>query len=538
VIILGVHIAHRINDHDAGAAIIVDGNLVAVCEEERFSRIKTAKACLPIMAIEQALNQAGVSIHDVDYVISPGEKDPDAEHRLSLVLKHFFGYSPEIILINHQLAHLSSAYYASGFDNSMLISYDGSGDALSCVLAKGENGEITFLETYPATNSLGHFYELITQFLGFEPCGGEYKVMGLAPYGESNIDLSDVITITKNGYEYHNDLFYRSELDFSLIEVPFYSDALIKLLGSPRGKGEPVTQYHQDVAHAAQEKLTEAIIAMVSHLYQQTGYNSLCLAGGVALNCSANRYISQLPFIEKLFVQPSASDRGLALGCALWGANKFGGIKELGNIYSCGPNYTNEQIESALDYSGYNYQKVDDPTSLAAEYLEENNIIGWFQGRSEYGPRALGHRSILANPKHKNIKERINSTIKFREEFRPFAPSVSHEDASKYFEFGCDSELPHMTVAVGVKPDKVEEIAGVTHVNNTARVQTVSEKNDYLYHQLINSFQNLSGTPVVLNTSFNIKGQPIVETPLDAIATFSSCGLDALFMGNYFVTKR
>lgn len=538
MIILGIHTAHRIYDHDPGAAIVVDGRVVAVCEEERFNRVKTSKGCLPIRSIRQCLAQSNVSIHDIDLVVAPGESDPQAEQRLDLIFRHYFGGSPKIALINHQMAHLSSAYYASGFTNSMLISYDGSGDALSCVLAKGESGRIEFLETYPATNSLGNFYELITQFLGFEPSEGEYKVMGLAPYGRPGVDLSRFLSVTDKGYEYNNSECYRSGLGFSLIEVPFYSDFVLQQLGAPRRYDEPVTQRHKDIAWAAQNKLTEAILALITHLHRQTGFDALCLAGGVALNCSANLHISRLPFVKKLFVQPAASDRGLALGCALWGAANYGGISSVGDVFRCGPEYSNKAIETALDFAGYDYQIIDDPGAHAACLLTENKIVGWFQGRSEYGPRALGHRSILGNPGTAEIKERINSRIKFREEFRPFAPSVTEESADDYFDMTHLGTSPHMTVAVNVRPGRAEEIPGVTHVNNTARVQTVSKQDDEAYHRLIHEFGRLTGTPVVLNTSFNVRGQPIVETPLDALSTFASCGMDALFLGNYMVAKR
>lgn len=538
MIVLGIHTAHRIYDHDPGAAIVIDGKVIAVCEEERFNRVKTSKGCLPIRAIRQCLTQAQVSINDVDLVVAPGESDSEAEQRLRLVLQHYFGGSPKIVLINHQMAHLSSAYYASGYDKSMVISYDGSGDSLSCVLAKGEGGRIEFLETYPATNSLGNFYELITQFLGFEPSEGEYKVMGLAPYGNPGVDLSDFLSITEKGYQYNNADCYRSDLGFALIEVPFYSDYVLRKIGTPRRYDEVVTQHHKDIAWAAQEKLTQSILSLISHLHKMTGYDSLCLAGGVALNCSANLHISCLPFLKNLFVQPAASDRGLALGCALWGAANNGGIAEIGDIFRCGPQYSNEQIETALKFSGFEFQALDDPSAKAAQFLGENKIVGWFQGRSEYGPRALGHRSILGNPKHSEIKERINSRIKFREEFRPFAPSVAEESACDYFDMKHLGSSPHMTVAVNVHSGKANEIPGVTHVNNTARVQTVSLQSDEAYHRLISEFGNISGTPIVLNTSFNVRGQPIVETPLDALGTFASCGLDVLFLGNYMVTKQ
>lgn len=536
--ILGIHTAHRIYDHDPGATIICNGDVIAVCEEERFNRIKTSKGCLPIGAIRQCLSQAKISIHDVDLVVAPGESDPHAEKRLQLILNHYFGFTPRIELINHQLAHLSSAYFGSGFERAMLISYDGSGDSLSCVLAKGDKGSIEFIETYRETNSLGNFYELITQFLGFEPSEGEYKVMGLAPYGTPNaVDLSDLMEITTAGYKYNNKDCYLSEIGFSLIEVPFYSDFVRRKLGSPRRVGEAVTQRHKDIAHAAQASLEKAVLSLISHLHDLTGFDSLCLAGGVALNCSANMHINRLPFLKKFYVQPAASDRGLALGCALWGANKYGGIKSVGDVFRCGPDYSSGRIEEALKYSGFTYELVECPSEVAAELLSDDLIVGWFQGRSEYGPRALGHRSILGNPKNSSIKERINARIKFREEFRPFAPSVTEEASNDYFDLGIMQASPYMTVALPVKQAMSSEIPGVTHVNGTARVQTVSRADDERFHRLISRFGELAGTPVVLNTSFNVRGQPIVESPLDALGTFASCGLDALLIGNYLIKK-
>lgn len=219
------------------------------------------------------------------------------------------------------------------------------------------------------------------------------------------------------------------------------------------------------------------------------------------------------------------------------GGNKNGGVHKVKDVFRCGPDYSNGQIETALEYSGYRYEAVDDPAKMAAELLAQDKIIGWFQGRSEYGPRALGHRSILANPRNPDIKNRINTRIKFREEFRPFAPSTTLESSRDYFDLGNLESSPYMTVAVPVRESRAFEIPGVTHVNNTARVQTVAKESDELFHRLISSFGELTGTPVVLNTSFNVRGQPIVESPLDALGTFAACGLDALIMGNYLIKK-
>ena len=535
--ILGVHFALRVNDHDPGAALVKGGELICVAEEERFSRVKLSRASLPLRAIRQCLDQGNLTIRDIDCIVTPGDTDPSATARITAILEHYFGYAPPVTAINHQIAHLSSAYYCSGLDEAMVISYDGSGDSLSCSLARGSATGIEVLETYPATNSLGNFYEMITQFLGFAPAEGEYKVMGLAPYGKPGIDLSDMLKTTSSGYSYNNDGCYKNEYPFTLIEVPFYSDLVSGALGAPRRVGESISQRHMDIASAAQKALESAVIQLVTHLHELTGLNALCLAGGVALNCSANMKLAQLPFIQKLFVQPAASDRGLALGCALWGAARVGVSVVMTDVFRCGPAYSDDAIEAALEMSGYRYQRVSDPARAAAEKIHEGKIVGWFQGRSEFGPRALGHRSILANPKVADIKDKINARVKFREEFRPFAPSVVEERARDYFDMGILKDSPYMTVAVPVLEARAHEIPGVTHVNLTARVQTVSKVTDPLFHHLISEFGVLSGTPVVVNTSFNIRGQPIVETPLDAIGTFAGCGLDAMFLGHYMVAK-
>jgi len=448
---------------------------------------------------------------------------------------HHFGYSPKVVTVNHQTAHLASAYYQSGFDEAMCISYDAYGDGISgSIGVASKEGGLKILEALPSDNSLGVFYATMTSFLGFKPGEDEYKVMGLAPYGAASVDLSFFCKPTTSGY-YCDPIYFRSSKSGTQYE-PFYSEKLVAMLGEPRRKGEKLNYNYKNIAASTQATLEESIISLVTRIYNQTGQRNLCLAGGVALNCSANRVISKLPFIKNLFIQPASSDRGLALGCAMYAAVSNGEPLEVISHVFYGPTRDNREIEDAIKLTGVNAKRIDDPSMIASQLLAEGKIIAWYQGRSEFGPRALGHRSILADPGLSTMKDEINKRVKFREEFRPFAPSVLEERYMEIYDLNAPS--PYMTVACDVKDGWGDRLPATTHVNNTARVQTVNKETDTNYHALIKNFEKLTGRPVVLNTSFNIMGQPIVEKPLEALANFYSCGIDALLIGNYIITKQ
>jgi carbamoyltransferase len=535
MIFLGIHGGVTLGQHDPGAALIKDGKILAVCEEERFLRVKTPYATLPIYSIRACLKEAGITIQDVDYVLHAGETYDDLPSRMELYFKHYFGHCPKIELVNHQMAHLASAFYCSGFDKAMVMSYDAYGDRLSCALAKGdlENG-ITVLKTLPAEQSIGSFYSMMTSFIGFMPDEDEYKVMGLAPYGKSGqFDLTDIIKPTEDGFTV-NTSYWDREPAFKTRYEPWYGEKLQKLLGPSRTIHQPVEQRHRDIARATQDSMEACAISLVKNLQQATGLDKLCLAGGVALNCSANGVLAKLPGIKKLFVQPAASDRGLPLGCAVYAAFKYDKkVEKLKHVYY-GPTWTTDSIKKALDLSGVKYREIDTAKTVA-EFLVKGKIVGWFDGRSEFGPRALGHRSILADPRDQKMKDLVNSKIKFREEFRPFAPAVLEEKSSDVFDMTDPS--PYMTVAFPVREAWRPKLGAITHVNNTGRVQTVDQETGGSYYQIIKEFGNLTGVPVVLNTSFNVKGQPIVETPLDALGTFASSGLDAVVLDRFLVEK-
>jgi carbamoyltransferase len=533
--ILGIHGGVTINQHDAGAALIRDGELVCFVEEERLLRVKSPRGVLPIESIAACLKEGGLSMHDIDLIALPGETYVNMVERTQAYLRHHFGFAPSIELINHQTAHLASAFFPSGFPKAMCLSYDAYGDRLSAAMGIADyTSGVKVLETRPHDNSLGMFYATMTSFLGFMPGEDEYKVMGLAPYGSDVVDLSLFARPASDGYSV-NEQYIRTSPPPSSAYEQFYSERLIQLLGESRRKGERITQRHRDVAAGTQRALEECAVSLVTYLHKKTGLKNLCLAGGVALNCSANRVLSKLPFIENIFIQPAASDRGLALGCALQASMEAGeSLKPIQHVFY-GPTQNEDGISSALALTGMNAEELQDPSEKAAQLLAEGKIVGWFQGRSEFGPRALGHRSILAHPGLAHMKDEINARVKYREEFRPFAPSVLEERASEVFDLKKPS--PFMTVAFDVREGWAEKLPATTHVNKTGRVQTVSKSIDVLYHSLIDQFGKLTGLPVVLNTSFNIKGQPIVETPLDALSTFAGTGMDALIMGSHLLMK-
>jgi carbamoyltransferase len=357
--------------------------------------------------------------------------------------------------------------------------------------------------------------------------------MGLAPYGNPSIDLSFFCKPVPEGF-FCDPKFFRSRKAATSLE-PYYSKLLLDQLGNPRRKGEPISQMFKDIAASTQLTLETSLVSLVTKAFEMTNEKALCLAGGVALNCSANRLLYNLPFISELFVQPASSDRGLPLGCALFMAFICGEkIEPIPHVFY-GPSQSPKEIESAISVSGVSATKVENPAIEAAKRIATGEIVGWFQGRSEFGPRALGHRSILANPTIANMKDQINAKVKFREEFRPFAPSVLEENSFELFEMSNAS--PYMTIAFNVKSPWNSLLKSTTHVNNTGRVQTVNKHVDPYFHLLISEVKNQIGCPAVLNTSFNIKGQPIVEKPLEAISTFYGTGLDSLLLGNYLITK-
>lgn len=537
MIVLGLHGGVTVNQHEPSAAIAVNGRILALCEEERYLRIKSCYGLLPHYSINACLKAAGVRFEDIDLVVTPGITYDDFADRIADYLRHNFGRVPRIERVHHQMAHLAAAFYGSGVDEAICVSLDASGDGACGMIGHGtcKNG-IKVVEEIPTANSLGYFYTLMTHYLGFTD-GDEYKLMGLAPYGKPSIDLSAIVKPSPTGWQFDKS-FVRNAPPVRSPFEPLYSPHLIDLLKQPnRQPGAPMTDFHRDLARSTQAQFEACFESLIDYARKRVpGVNNLCYAGGIALNCAANRTVYYSGRFDHMYVSPIASDRGLAAGCAYLGAVMSGDTPwQLHSPY-LGSSYSNDAIRQELDANSCDYEEVEDAAEAGAELLSQNKIVGWFQGRSEAGARALGNRSILAPAGDAKMRELVNARIKYREEFRPFAPSALHEDAATFFETR-GGDFPSMSITVDAQPGMAERLRAVVHVDNTARLQTVRSTDNELYYALIKSYKKKSGVPVILNTSFNLKGQPIVETPRDALMTFFGCGLDALVVGNFVVTK-
>lgn len=542
--------------HDPAACLIRDNKIIAMAEEERFSLNKHARGEFPWRAIEYCLRSGGITINDVDKVgfyFNPSFDNLFLKRKviygnpLNVLgtlyyrrniknnpvngLRKFFNATKEIRYIDHHRTHAASAFYLSGFSKASILTIDGAGEATSTALYSGNGNAMETLEEFHVPNSIGGFYTSFTEWLGFETNEGEGKVMGLAPYGKKYLDVFDkILKIDKDGkYRFDTKL-----LNFNVGKMEAnYSPELVRLIGEPRKK-DPLTNYHKDVAFSLQKRLEDVGKALAERITDMTKSKNICLAGGVALNCKMNGEILASGTVENIFVQPASHDAGCALGAALVLAvedgNKF---DEMEHAYY-GPEYSDEEIKKYLDMAKVKYEYHKDISGVAADLLAKDNIVGWFQGRMEWGARALGNRSILANPSSPEVKDRINYFVKHREPFRPFCPSMLEEKAKNY---GVEKYLPFMIVSTQVPEERREEIAGVVHVDGSIRPQTVRKSVNEKYHKLIAEFDRQTGVPVLLNTSLNIRGQPMIDHPKQALALFYSEGIDALAIGNYLVRK-
>lgn len=561
MIILGINYFF----HDSSACILVDGELVVALEEERFTR-KKHTTDFPLTAIERCLEMAGLTYRDIDHIaasINPG-KDwhkkvgyalklgrgawPFIRHELirgarkQLELKSWYkthwptGAGPQIHQVNHHLAHIAGSFYVSPYDRAALLSMDGSGEWSTTWLGETDGTEFNCYSESEFPHSLGSFYETATQFCGFQPNYDEGKTMGLAPFGDPEryystmeklvqIGTRGEVTIDLSWFDYHNWGHRR----FS----PRYTEAF----GVPREKGQAIEKQHEDVAAACQKVLEEKALEMCRILEKKSSADYLIIAGGVSLNSVMNGRILRETRFKDIYVMPAAGDNGTCIGAAYYVHNAV--LKStkrfLHNNPYLGTEYSNEQIEALLQECKLPYQRVDDACTAAAALLREGQIIGWFQGRMEIGPRALGSRSILADPTLPGMKDKINAEVKHREAYRPFAPSATVEGYREFFDI--EVEAPFMLKVCDVKPDKRDLLPAITHVDGSARLHTVRPEINPRYHGLISRFGELSGVPVVLNTSFNIMGEPIVESPVQAVRCFYSTGLDALVIGDFVLYK-
>jgi carbamoyltransferase len=537
--ILGICGGIRLGNWDSAASLIMDGKIVAAAEEERFTRVKHAPGNLPTQAIRYCLDEGGLDIRDVDAVVFPGRTYRNMRDRLSNYFLFAHGHAPRIELCDHHEAHAASAYYTSGFSDALVVTFDFSGDRRATTISRGAGARLELLDYWEFPQSLGFYYAMITQHLGFDFGEDEYKVMGLASYGRPTVDMNWLLRSEEGAYSLAPEVMRamtEGEPPFSPQER-LYSQHLEAHLGPPRQKRSEIEAFHKDLASSAQRHLENTVLALIKPFQSRSGARNLCLAGGVAMNCVMNQRLAESGDFDAVYVSPVSGDAGLALGSALLlAASEANVAPDRLESAAWGPGYDDGEIRKSLEEVRAPYREVSDPAVVAAEAIAQGRIVGWYQGRMEYGARALGHRSILANPQIAEMKDRVNAVVKFREGFRPFAPSVTRDGADAYFEKVYDS--PFMTSTFTVQPAAREIIPAVTHADGTARVQTVSPQSDSLYYLLLNEVAKRTGVPVVLNTSFNIKGQPIVENPNQAISTFYGSGLDLLVAGSFVLEKK
>jgi carbamoyltransferase len=549
---------------DAAAALLIDGELVAAAEEERFTGKKHTGA-FPVHAIQYCLKQAGISVGEIDEIAHGFDYAPyrdlylhdsvsaslykqvlSRDALLENVRCHLPGFPEErAFAVGHHLAHAASAAYTSGWDECLVVVNDAMGEVESLSVYDFHDGELERICSIGAIDSIGILYSLVTLHLGFDFNSDEYKIMGLAPYGdparfrpffEQALELRNdgtfcipILKLNRSRDERETYRATRAYLDEHLIPRRLPTD--------------PVTSAHEDVAAALQECLEKVVLHVCGHFAEKTGLRRIALAGGVALNCTANGRLMHSGLFEEVYIQPVAGDDGVAMGAALYRASLAGEVKNHRMPAPLfGPVYSEREIEIALRNFGHRiewrrFDSVDATCAGAAQLIADGRVIAWDRGRMEYGPRALGNRSILADPGRPEMRDRINAMVKKREAFRPFAPACTLEEAPRWFDVAEGEQHPYMISVVNVRPDAQPLLPAITHVNGSARLQTVSANDNPDFHALLVAVGETTGRQMVLNTSFNVKGQPIVNTPDEAIETFLGTGIEFLFLENYHVTR-
>jgi carbamoyltransferase len=553
--------------HDSAACLLRNGNIVAAVEEERFSRIKHDSS-FPEKAIEFCLMEAKISIDEVSLIVFYEKPFLKFDRILNSIkstapfgfnffrksikswvktklwipsiIKNELSYDGEIIFCEHHEAHAAGSFFTSPFKESIIITIDGVGEKACTTIGIGKENKVTIIKEQHYPHSFGLFYSAFTQYCGFKVNSGEYKLMGLAPYGKpiyKGIILDEIISISKEGAIKLNLDYFSFDKGESTINANFCN-----LFENPiRNDTEKASLFYCDIAASVQEITDDFLVIISKHAKEITGLTNLCLSGGVALNCKANGHLLKENIFENIWVQPASGDGGGALGAAFIGWNHY--LKNnriyldstLQNQVYLGSSYSSTEIEQVLKEYTIKYSILDDDMLClkTASLLADKNIIGWFQGKMEFGPRALGNRSILASPLFEDMKEHINMKIKLREGFRPFAPIVLEEKASDWFAISNPSKYMLFTY----DSDKKIEIPSCIHEDGTARVQTLAKEDNLLLHQLISNFNNITASPVLINTSFNVRGEPIVESPLDALKCFFQTDMDVLVLGNYLIQK-
>lgn len=540
--ILGISGGFRQGYQDVSATLVIDGKVIVAAEEERFNRIKFSPGKLPILAVKSILEFAQLEMKGIDVLAFHGSTwGDDIDEKIREFYIGNFGYCPPIERHHHHDCHAASTYFASGFDESLIITADNSGDGISLQIGIGKKGNFEVIERFSRPNSFGLFYQMITQICGFTKDSDEYKVMGLSSWGDrTKYDFSDVLFFEK-GAIHLNQKFIKvpkpGEPSLHKDELAYTSLFEEKIKLKRRTNQLIITEDYKNLAASAQQRLEDVFCEMALFYLNKFKLNKICLAGGVALNCVLNQRLLNLDVVADLFVQPASSDAGISLGAA-WLSSMNRGVEPIKtqNTY-LGLEYSSKEVENILVNCGVSYTKPENPAKEAALLIAEGKVIGWFQGRSEFGPRALGNRSILASPSIKGMQLFVNQKIKFRESFRPFAPSILEQDMALYFE-GKSIISPHMTVTFNATDFAKESISEVVHVDKTSRIQTVNNNDNPLYFELLSELKKITGHGVVMNTSFNLSHEPIVETPRDAIASFFASGLDVLFLGDFKIEKK
>ena len=577
--------------HDSAACLINNGEIVAAAQEERFTRKKQDKS-FPINAIKFCLEYENIKIEDIDY-ISYYEKPLLKFDRLiktyltyaplgfksfekamkawlgeklyiKKIIKNELNYNGQIVFPEHHESHASSAFFASPFDKAAFLTMDGVGEWSTASYGIGKANKIQLIADIRFPHSLGMLYSAFTYYTGFRVNSGEYKVMGLAPYGKAkfkNLIYEYLIDVKDDGSFKMNMDYFNYCTGFTMTNSKFH-----KLFGSsPRKPESKITQRDMDLARSVQEVTEEVVMKMAKHIRKVTGMRRLCLAGGVALNCVANGKLLRSGLFDEIWIQPAAGDAGAAVGCALFTWYQYLGNQRKADNKSdfmqgtyLGPEFKNGSIESFIKKNKYSFQALTDeelPEKIA-DLIADEKVIGWFQGRMEFGPRALGSRTIIGDARSPEMQKTMNLKIKYRENFRPFAPSVRAENISEYFEIYCES--PYMLLVANLQKDKQvkmsdeqksyfgleklnvmrSEVPAITHVDYSARIHSVNEKTNPRYHAMLTKFNDKYGCPVIVNTSFNVRGEPIVCTPKDAYLCFMRTEMDYLIMGNYLLDKR
>ena len=566
---------------DPAAGVIVDGELKAFAEEERFSRLKNSHGMFPGRSVKFCLQEADISLDQVDAIAVPYDGNfyplpflfamarknlarglrgaraggflKNVRNLTKIALKNspisirqditegllahgIRGRVPRIEFVDHHLSHAITAGHFSGFEKALSLVIDGSGEMNATTLWEYDKGDLRLLDKYEIPDSLGWFYAGMTEYLGFEPYKDEGKTMGLAPYGNPDAEIlgkiSQVLRNTNGRYSIAQEYL----LQGSHTQGLHFSDLLVELLGEHRLPPAPLTQRHKDIAWATQHLLEEAVKSIVNKAVEKYGMANICLAGGVALNCKMNGHVLYETKAQEIFVFPSANDSGSCIGAALHVSGEQAKKKRFKLIHTYyGSSFTADEIHKTLESCKVPFSRPPSIAKAVAELLAKGSLVGWFQGKMEFGPRALGNRSILANPLLPQVRDLVNHNVKFRESWRPFCPSVLNEQRTRYLKK--DAEAPFMIVAHFLKDEWIHPLCAIAHRDGSVRPQTVTREQNPLYHELLQEFAALTGHGILLNTSLNVKEEPIVCRPIEAVRCLYGSGLDAMAIGPFLLTK-